>query len=440
MKNYSKLLQLLLLLALCVCLVACVTSCGETSTGGDDNTEGSGEGDEGGNGGEGDNGNDGDGAQAAEVSVTVTVKDQDGECIASAKVILSQKGAEVVSGTTDAEGKFSAKVKEGSYSATVEQLPEGYLADSLYSVSFSQESVNAEITVINNIPNGTEARPFHIVDSSTSVTVPAKARVYYSVHNANGKIFTLTDGAVSVTVGENTYAPDADGNIEFVFSTNSSRDSILFCLANDGDADEEVSFTILSPIGAMDNPYDASLSDVNTVKLAKDATVYFGFTATKNGFIVTRADCDYSNISIINNTKSTVSNYTDGERCAYLRAEAGDTILIAVSLVTDSSIDKGDGTVGFTVEEIAGSASEPLALCQGKTYVTLPGGEYFFAFEPLGTLRIKAEDITVSCSGAALTPDDNGVVTIDTSALSDTVIKLVNSGDQYVGVSFEWIA
>ena len=125
MKNFKRILAILLVLALGVCMIVGMTSCTEPETDPctthvDNDSNG-----------KCDNCDEpvephGDG----KVDYVVTVKDEDGNAVGGATVViylngLSERGENV----TDAEGKVTFRLKEGNYSAAVVDAPAEYTFD-----------------------------------------------------------------------------------------------------------------------------------------------------------------------------------------------------------------------------------------------------------------------------------------------------------------------
>ena len=125
MKNFKRILAILLVLALGVCMAVALTSCTEPETDPctthvDNDSNG-----------KCDNCDEpvepqGDG----KVDYVVTVKDEDGNAVGGATVViylngLSERGENV----TDAEGKVTFRLKEGNYSAAVVDAPAEYTFD-----------------------------------------------------------------------------------------------------------------------------------------------------------------------------------------------------------------------------------------------------------------------------------------------------------------------
>ena len=127
MKNFKRMLAILLVLALGVCMTVGMTSCTEpeeekelcescTDVHNDGKCDVC--------------GNDIEPAGDGKVDYVVTVKDEDGNAVGGATVViylngLSERGENV----TDAEGKVTFRLKEGNYSAAVVDAPAEYTFD-----------------------------------------------------------------------------------------------------------------------------------------------------------------------------------------------------------------------------------------------------------------------------------------------------------------------
>ena len=124
MKNFKKILSLILVLSLGLCMVLGFTACGDPEEADDPCTSCS------------DEDKDGKCDKCGEtvgdgkVDYTVTVKDEDGNAVEGATVVIYLNGvSERGEAVTDDEGKVTFRLKEGSYSAAVVDASAEYLYD-----------------------------------------------------------------------------------------------------------------------------------------------------------------------------------------------------------------------------------------------------------------------------------------------------------------------
>ena len=172
MKNFRKILSILLILALSVCTLALFTSCSDDDT---EKTDPEQNGDE-------------------KTTYTVTVKDKDGNAISGAKVQLlfdnvAPMGSTV---TTGADGKAVFKLKTaGQYYAKVTEAPTGYALNAT-----NVKLVNDAATVVleNAVPNPVytvyvkDVNGNPIVGAAVQICSLSEACQYPKETDAEGKI------------------------------------------------------------------------------------------------------------------------------------------------------------------------------------------------------------------------------------------------------------
>lgn len=317
-----KLVRILLILALAVSLLA-VTACDKnppadttedtTATGEEAPTE----------------------TPAAKVEITLTVKDQDGNAMPEAvlTILPASEEGESATLTADNEGTVTVTLPEGEYTVRFDVLPEYVLGiDTKITVKAGMEPVALE--VIDNTPNGSEERPFVINEDSLTVTVPAGETYHFTLFGGYNRTLYVTDAGAEILFRDQTYAPDENGSIAVRIVTDSPRDHAYVALTNKSGNSREITLTLVSDPGAMDNPIVIeTLGEAITANVPQDGMIYYRWTATAAGKLTVTSADPINNISLNNLANSKVTDFTNGAESVTLEVAEGDTITIVVSVI-----------------------------------------------------------------------------------------------------------
>ena len=272
---------------------------------------------------------------AAKVVVTLTVKDQDGNPMAEAvlTILPASEEGESATLTADNEGTVTVTLPEGEYTVRFDVLPEYVLGiDTKITVKAGMEPVALE--VMDNTPNGSEERPFVINEDSLTVTVPAGETYHFTLFGGYNRTLHVTDAGAEILFRDQTYAPDENGSIAVRIVTDSPRDHAYVALTNKSGDTREITLTLVSDPGAMDNPIVIeTLGEAITANVPQDGMVYYRWTATAAGKLtVTSADA-INNISLNNLANSKVTDFTNGAESVTLEVAEGDTVTVVVSVI-----------------------------------------------------------------------------------------------------------
>lgn len=272
---------------------------------------------------------------AAKVEVTLTVKDQDGNAMPEAvlTILPASEEGESATLTADNEGTVTVTLPEGEYTVRFDVLPEYVLGiDTKITVKAGMEPVVLE--VIDNTPNGSEERPFVINEDSLTVTVPAGETYHFTLFGGYNRTLHVTDAGVEILFRDQTYAPDENGSIAVRIVTDSPRDHAYVALTNKSGDTREITLTLVSDPGAMDNPIVIeTLGEAITANVPQDGMVYYRWTATAAGKLTVTSADDINNISLNNLANSKVTDFTNGAESVTLEVAEGDTITIVVSVI-----------------------------------------------------------------------------------------------------------
>ena len=274
-------------------------------------------------------------APAEKVEVTLTVKDQDGNPVTDVTVSILPESGEGESATLTADGEGSMKVSlpAGQYVVRFDVLPEYVLGiDTPINVTAGMESVALEVT--NNTPNGSVERPFFINEDVTTITVPAGTTYNFTLFGGYNRTLTLTDAGAEIVFNAETYTPNENGEIAVPIVTESPRDHAYFALTNKSGEAREITLTVMSAPGSMDNPIAiAALGEAVTANVPQDGMLYYRWTATAAGTLTVSSADTINNISLNNLNTSQVSDFTAGGESVSLNVSEGDVITVIVSVI-----------------------------------------------------------------------------------------------------------
>ena len=289
-------------------------------------------------------------ATAPKVDVTLIIKDQDGNPMNEAVITIlpEDENGESATLTANDEGTVTVSLPEGAYTVRFDVLPEYVLGmDTSFTVTAAMEPVMLEVT--DNTPNGSVERPFVINEDTVTLTVPAGVTYNFTLFGGYNRTLTVKDAGVEVTYKDETVTPDGDGLIAVRIVTDSPRDHAYFALTNKSGDTREITVTVVSDPGAMDNPIAIeTLGEAITSQVPQDGMLYYKWTATASGTVTVTSADTINNISINNLTTSQVSDFSAGGETVSLSVSEGDEITVVVSVIGGDKQAEFN-TVTFTV-------------------------------------------------------------------------------------------
>ena len=273
---------------------------------------------------------------------TITLKDQDGTAIAGAVIkLVTSSGEEACTVTTDGNGAASGSAAVGTYTAVCHELPFGFIAADT-SITLTEGTNSFSLSAINNIPNGTQERPFVIVESVTEAAIPAATAYYFTLKGAESKTLVIENGNVKLTVGGTVYTPDSDGKIEVLLASdaNSIRFGISLLIENTADTENDVTINLISELGSIDNPVsDLALSETITAPVEKESSYYYRWVATAGGTLSVSTDTVGASVQLYNTATMQVV-VTDNTGGASVAVNEGDEISIIIESLGIEDINK----------------------------------------------------------------------------------------------------
>jgi len=337
----KRFLILLICLSLVLCLVACNkddSGDGNSNTNTNTNTE---------------TNTDTNTSKPEAKTYTVNIVDQDGNTIKEATLVLIDENDEYIEYVTIGESGYATFKNENAVAITTFELPQYHLNMSGPITLGDAESIT--FTIENNEPNGTASRPYNFNSEASDfgITLKAGETVYYVMYGGSGREFTLENaGEIEFTFAGEKREADENGVISFIIPEveASSRAQILV-FTNPTNASIELSGAVVSLPGSYDNPYEITeLDALNETVVIKGTTVYYVFTATKDGTVGVKSESEGNDIYMQNLTTSAVSERTSGVALgeyASIEVKEGEQIRIFVESRADANYNSVDFILSY---------------------------------------------------------------------------------------------
>lgn len=286
---------------------------------------------------------------STEISFSVV----DGEGNAMSGVSFELVGSESsFSVTTDASGFANQEIAFGKYNISYDYstFPSGFMPD-ISTLSVSSDSTAVTITIIDNNPNGSAARPYFISDNITVLTLAAGEELYYRCHAAESRTLEINCSDVEVNYNGTVYKAE-DGKIS-IFVEGSIDEPVSFSVKNVGASTVETKIEMVFPLGSRDNPIELTESH-NSISLAGEQGIHYKWIATEDGVLTvskSEKECSMSvyKVKIINDQEIPVYPDVDDAGNAVIEITAGDEIFIQLS-----NNKKSDISLTLTLEVEAG--------------------------------------------------------------------------------------
>ena len=245
-------------------------------------------------------------APKVEKQCTFSLKLDNGESLSGVKLTL-KSGATEYTLESGADGTVSTKLVLGKYSISYDYdtLPSGCMPDS-FSVDITANTSEVLLTVIDNNPNGTLAKPFFIMEDVTPLTIDAGREVYYNCRGSMRYLIIESDGVVVTYEGAEYTAED--GKIVVLISPELDE-SARFSIKNITDEALEISICMEAPKGSMENPI-AMEGNSAQASVPAEGAVYYKYVADKNGVLVVSSENEKNDIRLSNQSTSVVTSNT----------------------------------------------------------------------------------------------------------------------------------
>ena len=358
-----------------------------------------------------------------DVTYVITLTDQESTVIVGAKLFIVDSYDEtIVELTTNEKGQATVTLpSDDVYFVNIVELPEWHLNTQ---GKVKLENEDTAITIQNNTPNGTEARPYPVEDLN-DVTLGAGEIVYFISYGGGRNLLVENAQGLKLTYGsEEPLEPDEENKIYYKMpSIDDANDRArLIKLENVSSEEKSYKLTFYSDKGAFDNPYNVVLDQLEKITVLKDTTVYYMYKATKSGMVMVYSETESNNIYCYNMTTSAASEYTNGAVCEYIYANEGDEVMIYVASNASSNYNK----VEFKVSHFAGTEKEPIPLYKDvASFKLTPSQALTFTVnrEAKHSLTVEGPSYKLTLNGTEYTQEDTYEIIIE----GETVFTVANT-------------
>ena len=357
----------------------------------------------------------------ATADVTFTLQLDNGEILSGVSFVISADSKEYALSSDD-NGKATASLPVGSYSFTYdyETLPSGCMPDT-FSLTVTEDMTEVTLVIIDNNPNGTQAKPFFVSEDTTEISIDANAEIYFNYRGAATKYLTIANENISVTYKGTEYTA-VDGVVTVIIEATIGE-STVFSVKNLSGEAIDTTMSLLSPLGSMDNPI---IVDENsfTASISGGAAINYLWTADKDGVLLVTSENSLNNISLTNTVTNAVSSMTAGSKGEYIAVSAGDTVRITVSCTDEDAT----ADIDVTVNCYDASAENPIPVIKDSVdFSVLAGAALTFVAETGKTVKIEDEGVTVTVGDTVYTADDNGIITVTLAGDGESVAFTVTN-------------
>lgn len=374
--------------------------------------------------------------EAPKVDLTFTVKAEDGTGVGNVEFTLSQDGEVKHTLTTNAQGVATCQAEEGEYLVVFNALPQNWYSNQNYSTIIVTQSKKAfDFDAIDNTPDGTIEKPYPSENAETgelaSVTIPAGGVSYFST-KGTARYLVLDNAGLKVIYKNQEYLPDTDGKIRVLIESTEATAVTLFQIENTADSDILVTLAFETVPGTQENPHEAQLGNTYTEQVYPEESIYYEYTAEKDGVLMAYSDSEKNDIGLYNQTTYELANSTRGKKATYITVKEGDVIRISVSTTTKrtgigQAMEKD--TIEMGLKLFTGAQDDAIELYSGATITIAGDATYYFTYcGEDGNAVVASSDITFSFNEREDTKNDTGVAVVNGDALS-IANKTTNRGD-----------
>ena len=230
-------------------------------------------------------------APATDAEYLFTVTLDNGTAAPSVSFILVGEAEHPL--TSGADGKVTARLPEGSYTVLFDYdtLPEGCIPET-EEVTLTRESTEISLTLVDNTPDGSVAKPFFISEDVTALTLAAGEEAHYVYRGAAMRQIVIPSADVTVTYAGQTYAGNGEGvTVDLIPVIG---EVTTFSVKNVSGAKVETSMTLVAPLGSMENPIPMTGSTAS-VNVPAGGAIYYLLTAEKSGVLLVTSESATNN-------------------------------------------------------------------------------------------------------------------------------------------------
>lgn len=377
-----------------------------------------------------------------DVEVTFTVLLDNGQPLSGVKFTLT-RGDKTYSLISGADGTVKQSISPTTYllSYDAETLPE-YCWIDIPGVKIEDSTTSVTITVIDNKPDGSLNKPFPVNAEEPEITLNAGEEFYYSCHAASLVYISINSKDLEVVYNDVIYTySEEDRAIIVPVVSGDVETPCIFLVRNKSGNSVSATMEIYAPLGSYDNPHKLT-GNTATAEVASEGTVYYVYTAEKDGILVVTSTTEGAAILVTRNIVKMVdgveviTNTITAEN-GYIYVTAGDEIKLGVSYETpgsenveataDGDAEVKPNLVEFSLNLYAATAEDPAPIFDGQVMIRLDAGKSVVFSSEIGkTLTVESsDDVTVICNGSELATSTEATLTDATFSVSNTSDELV---------------
>ena len=346
--------------------------------------------------------------------VTFIVELKDGGTLSGVKFTLArgEKSFDLVSG---ADGSVKKTLDIGAYSVSCDYstLPENHSVETL-GFKITETTDVIKIIVVDDTPDGTEAKPFWLLDEGSEFSFEAGQTLHFTIRGNGEKVLTVFSSDVVVTYSNNTYLPE-DGKV--VVSLDQKE--VGFSVTNTSGAAATITLLVEIPLGAMGNPIVLDTNSA-TATVSSSKSIHYKWIADKDGVLVTTTTNKDAGVSVTRYISKIVANngveeeilipivmQTDDGSAAYVQIKAGDEVMIVLSTEKKDEI-----LADFALTIYGGNDIEPVPVI-GENVVIYVDGNANFVFKGEAGKTVSVSDdnyVSITHSGITYTNEQSNKI------------------------------
>ena len=260
------------------------------------------------------------------INVSFNVKYDTGKTFEGGKLLL-ERGEKTIEVVIDANGNGNADVPAGLYYVSFDGP---YVAD-VPGIKIDASTTTINLTVIDNTPDGTKAKPFFISEKENQITLAPGEEIFYKCHASSAKYITVYNEYVAIGYDGETYLPE-DGCAQVLFNAVSGGFA-EFSIKNNSKKEITTTLYFEAPLGSAENPIELTENSIEST-LNPDSTVYYTLVAEKDGQLVLTVGTEGVSASLTKILEGNVpvKAETNENGVATMDVLAGDLIKIEVSV------------------------------------------------------------------------------------------------------------
>lgn len=213
----------------------------------------------------------------------VTVADEKGGAVSGTKVKI---GSTVV--TTGSDGTAVFQLEQGSYTVTIQELPEDYTAaEDAYPFPEGETALR----IVLDIKPGTAGNPYQVSEYPFDTASIGGTAQHYVLSNAGGMVLNILNDAAYVIYDGTTYGP-VEGLVSVPLADGQAQAKVVIGNSKADEGSMRFTLRLSYPVGAKENPEVLEQLGQTTVDLAAGNTkgYHYTWTAEEEGTVHFRID------------------------------------------------------------------------------------------------------------------------------------------------------